>query len=130
MTAIPLRAIETVGENKSDATFDDLWTLYPRRVAKRDAERAWNRLTADEKVAALSALVKWRRVWLARGEIQYVPHAATWLNGARWDDELPEQAQMGPQHASHVAATMLEQAERGAMPQEVRDLLTKLKARR
>lgn len=127
MSITPLRAIE----NTSDAaTFEDFWLMYPKRVARRDAEKAWARVSPEERVAALVALVKWRRVWLARGEIQYVPHAATWLNGARWDDELPEQAQMGPQHASHVAATMPEQAERGAMPQEVRDLLTKLKARR
>lgn len=127
MSITPLRAIE----NTSDAaTFDDFWLMYPKRMARRDAEKAWARVSPEERVAALVALVKWRRVWLARGEIQYVPHAATWLNGARWDDELPEQAQMGPQHASHVAATMPEQAERGAMPQEVRDLLTKLKARR
>lgn len=127
MSITPLRAIE----NASDpATFDDFWLMYPKRVARRDAEKAWARIGPDERVAALVALVKWRKVWLARGEIQYVPHAATWLNGARWEDELPEQAQMGPQHASHVAATMPEQAERGAMPQEVRDLLTKLKARR
>ena len=124
MSITPLRAIE----NTSDAaTFEDFWLMYPKRVARRDAEKAWARVGHEERVAALVALVKWRRVWLARGEIQYVPHAATWLNGARWEDELPEQAQMGPQHASHVAATMPEQAERGAMPQEVRDLLAKLK---
>lgn len=124
MSITPLRAIE----NSSDpATFDDFWLMYPKRMARRDAEKAWARIGPDERVAALVALVKWRKVWLARGEIQYVPHAATWLNGARWEDELPEQAQMGPQHASHVAATMPEPAERGAMPQEVRDLLAKLK---
>ncbi len=126
MSITPLRAIE----NASDpATFDDFWLMYPKRVARRDAEKAWARIGPDERVAALVALVKWRRVWLARGEIQYVPHAATWLNGARWEDELPQDI-AAPQHASHVAATMPEQAERGAMPQEVRDLLTKLKARR
>lgn len=123
MSITPLRAIE----NASDpATFDDFWLMYPKRVARRDAEKAWARIGPDERVAALVALVKWRRVWLARGEIQYVPHAATWLNGARWEDELPQDI-AAPQHASHVVAAIPDAPDRGNMPQEVKDLLAKLR---
>lgn len=121
-----LRAIENMGRPEENAaTFDDFWTLYPKRMAKRDAEKAWARISTADRMDALVALVKWRRVWLARGEMQYVPHPATWLNGARWEDELPVDA--APAHASHVAAVPTEQKERGEMPQEVRDLLAKLR---
>lgn len=27
---------------------------------------------------------------------QYIPHAATWLNGKRWEDELPQPVSAAP----------------------------------
>lgn len=69
--------------------FGDFWLLWPKRVARKDAERAWARLTDAQKMQAIIALVDWRSCWLARNEMDYVPHAATWLNGERWEDELP-----------------------------------------
>ena len=66
--------------------FDLFWSLYPRKVAKGAARRAWTaavrRTTADRIVAVL-------RVYpfdLSRPK--YIPHPATWLNGERYDDDL------------------------------------------
>lgn len=78
--------------------FADFWAAWPRRVGKRDAEKAWARLRPQEKAAAIEALPKHVDYWNASGtERQYIPHPATWLNGARWDDEIempkPKQAQ-------------------------------------
>lgn len=123
--------LQAVPKDSSDkavsdwATFEAFWTLYPRRVAKRDAEKAWAKLTSGERGDALVALVKWRRVWLARGDMQFVPHPATWLNGARWEDELPDDAI--PAHASHVVAKPPESPERGEMPEAVRAVFEKIK---
>ncbi len=72
-----------------EPTFDDFWLLYPRHIARKDASRAWTRLRPEDQVAALVALVLWRKIWLKRGELDYVPHAATWLNAERWTDEPP-----------------------------------------
>src|SRR5574343_1375842 len=105
-------------------TFDDFWTLYPKRVARKDAVKAWTRMTLADRVDALVALVDWRRVWLARGEMEYVPHPATWLNGERWTDELP--VDCAPRHASHAPAKPQDDAPRGAMPESVRLALAKV----
>jgi len=71
--------------------FDDFWAAWPKREAKKDARRAWDKLTAANKAAALAALpahvARWRREGRARN---HIPHPATWLNGERWDDELGE----------------------------------------
>ena len=114
-------------QNES-AAFDDFWTLYPKRVARLDAVKAWAKLSDAERMDALVALVKWRRVWLARDEMQFVPHAATWLRGARWEDELPSDST--PLHASHVATSLPPLPERGEMPAEVRAALAKLRGRK
>ena len=80
-------AIETQREDEW-ITWENFWTLWPRRVARKEAEKAWRRLSPTEQGEALKALPEWRRVW-AMKDTQYIPHPATWLNGARWEDELP-----------------------------------------
>lgn len=66
--------------------FNDFWAIYPKKVAKKDAEKAWNRLNAAQKITALEALPAHTRRWT---DPQFMPHAATWLNGERFDDVLP-----------------------------------------
>ncbi len=131
MSAIPLRAVENssgpannAGEN-SVATFDDFWTLYPKRIARKEAERQWNRLSEANKVEALTALLGWRKVWLARGELQYTPNAGTWLHQERWTDELPADAL--PRSAAHAPAVLPADVPRGQMPDEVKAMLAKLR---
>lgn len=87
--------------------FAAFWAAWPRRVGKRDAEKAWAKLRPQEKIAAVEVLPKHVEYWAASGrEREYIPHPATWLNGARWDDEIempkPKQAR-GPQ-AEQTAA--------------------------
>jgi hypothetical protein len=107
--------------------FEDFWTLYPRRLAKKDAVKAWTRMSHKARVDALTALVDWRRVWLARGEIEFIPHPATWLNGERWEDELP--TNNTPTHASHVPAKPHLESERGEMPASVRDAIARIRGK-
>ena len=72
--------------------FSRFWKLYPRKVGKANAEKAWSKLKVDadlfERMA--SALAAWAGSpdWTKDGG-QFIPHPATWLNGKRWNDELP-----------------------------------------
>lgn len=69
--------------------FDAFWALYPRKVAKADARKAWVRKKPDQQAAAIGALPDHVRYWAATGtESQYIPHPATWLNGERYEDVL------------------------------------------
>lgn len=67
-------------------TFDDFWKLYPRRVAKKDAMRAWGRLTEDEQARAIVGVQRYARSRVGQ-DPRYTLHPATYLNGARFDDE-------------------------------------------
>jgi hypothetical protein len=72
--------------------FGIFWAVYPKRVAKKDAERAWKRMTSEQRVAAMDALPKHIARW---SDPEFIPYPASWLNGARWEDELPEQQKKG-----------------------------------
>jgi hypothetical protein len=75
--------------------FELFWSAYPRRICKakaRDAfAKALKKTTLDEILTAL----EWQREtasWQERdadGVLRWVPHASSWLNGERWDDERP-----------------------------------------
>lgn len=69
--------------------FEQFWTLYPRRVAKKDALKAWNKLSDVEQTKAMHVIRSHVRQWeIEQREFHRIPHGATWLNGARFDDEL------------------------------------------
>lgn len=69
--------------------FAEFWSLYPRRVAKKDAERAWIRMTSEHRFAAIQSLPIHIRYWEAAGTSkEFLPYPASWLNGHRWEDEL------------------------------------------
>ena len=77
----------TVGEKTATSDFDVFWGRYPRKVGKAKALKVWLRLSRADRDAALGALdahvVQWRGK-----ELTFVPHATSWLNGRRWEDEL------------------------------------------
>lgn len=69
--------------------FNKFWNLYPRKVAKKDAEKAFNRLKPEDREAALKAIPLHVEYWsLKETDKDFIPHPATWLNGARFEDEL------------------------------------------
>lgn len=71
--------------------FEDFWSQYPRRVAKRVAEKAWSRLSPAEQKAAIEALPEHVRYWRQTDRsAELIPHPSTWLNQGRWEDELPQ----------------------------------------
>jgi len=78
----------------TSAAFDAFWSLYPRKVSKPAAVRAWNGLNLTQQRKATAVIPQWTKAW-GNEAIRFVPHAATWLNGHRFDDAVemavPEQ---------------------------------------
>jgi len=69
--------------------FDDFYKMYPRKVAKKHAQKMWARLTHQQQQAALEALPKHIKLWNAEGrDTTYIPHPGSWLGGERFDDEV------------------------------------------
>ncbi len=70
-------------------SFQDFYSLYPRKMARKDAERAWNRLTPTQQKECLKALPNYLKYWkIKETQKDYIPYPATFLNQERWTDEL------------------------------------------
>ena len=66
-------------EKPTDTEFDKFWNLYPKRIAKADALRAWNKAIKRKSPDDLLKLTK----LYAEGklpEMTYIPYPASWLN--------------------------------------------------
>ena len=69
--------------------FDVFWAVYPRRLAKKDAEKAWRKIPAHIQSDVIQALKRHVQAWQQKGvEKQFIPYPASWLNGERWYDEV------------------------------------------
>lgn len=69
--------------------FDEFWMLYPRKVAKASAKKAWKKLTETQQLEAAKAIENHCQYWKAKETaLEFIPHAATWINQERWEDEL------------------------------------------
>ncbi|MCG6574896.1 hypothetical protein EGM97_09275 [Pseudomonas sp. AF32] len=75
--------------------FPKFWKLYPRKVGKDKAEKAWSKLKVTQELFDLMVAALAKQVltpdWL-KDKGQYIPHPSTWLNGKRWEDEIPDVA--------------------------------------
>jgi hypothetical protein len=79
----------TAPEPKMGETFAAFWAEYPRKVGKEQARKSYERHARQVGHAVIMAGLEaandeWRR---KRTRREYIPHPATWLNRAGWEDE-------------------------------------------
>jgi predicted transcriptional regulator len=69
----------TKTKEKHLEAFETFWLLYPKRIAKADALKAWNKAikkkTADELIALTKAYSESKLP-----DMTYIPYPASWLN--------------------------------------------------
>jgi hypothetical protein len=72
-------------QENTDTGFEKFWELYPKRINKTQALKAWKQAIKRKPVDELLALTK----AYSEGklpEVTFIPHASTWLNNDRWED--------------------------------------------
>ena len=76
--------------DEGDYYFDQLWSLYPRKIGKGQARKAFK--AASKKIDFYDLLPKLMDYvnTLEGKDKQFMPHLATWLNGERWTDEVEQ----------------------------------------
>ena len=67
--------------------FNAFWSIYPRRIAKVDAEKAARKIKESEWPIVMEGLRKYIKAWAGK-EKQFIPHPATFLNKRRFEDEI------------------------------------------
>lgn len=79
-------------QKSADAQFDLFWSVYPRHTNKDAARKAFAKIKPDEELmqTMLSSIEKQKKSaqW-ENDNGRFIPHPATWLNGKRWEDEMP-----------------------------------------
>lgn len=78
-----------------DDSFHTFWDAYPKKVNKQRAYEVFKRLKVTPELLgkmlyALNAQ-KQGRQW-RESDGRFIPHASTWLNGRRWEDDPAEYA--------------------------------------
>lgn len=76
-------------QKEAEAMFEEFWAVYPRKVNKVNAFKAFKKVCKDRKMLEklIDAVEKHKKTeqWKTT---KLIPHASTWLNGQRWEDDL------------------------------------------
>lgn len=90
-TSSSLRSDVSVVERDS---FNRFYDLYPRKVGRAAAEKAWHKIWQEHGDAITEKIIDAINKQVIAGHLRldenkkYCPHPATWLNQGRWDDEI------------------------------------------
>jgi hypothetical protein len=77
-----------VSADAADAGFDEFWAVYPRKVAKLAAQKAYDKaIEAGASAAALIAGAKRYAIEREGQDPRYSKHPSTWLHAGCWQDE-------------------------------------------
>lgn len=79
--------VNTPSSADADGAFNEWWALYPRKVGKAEARKAWTKAVKASSVTAVQAGLKAQLPTIKASEERFRPHPATWLNQGRWEDE-------------------------------------------
>lgn len=76
----------------TETAFDEFWAVYPKKVGKKDAFKAFQKVPVSERPLLVPAVERQKqsRQWQKDGG-QFIPNPSTWLNQGRWLDEEVEQ---------------------------------------
>lgn len=99
---------EKTVQTPAPSLFDDFWAAYPKKKAKDDARKAWDKRRPD---AALTQVIlralheqSQSREWRQESG-RYIPFPATWLNRGQWTDsavvEAKPEVQRYEWHCTH-----------------------------
>jgi hypothetical protein len=73
------RTLKETLTKQADESFETFWNLYPKKVAKADALKAWKQVlkkkTADEMIGITKAYSESKLP-----DMTYIPYPASWLN--------------------------------------------------
>lgn len=92
LTTSTSKASTPAADAAIEMQFEAWWKLYPRKIGKGQARKAFKTALSKTDADTLNAGVKSYVESVAGKDQQYIAHPATWLNGERWDDEPTPEA--------------------------------------
>jgi hypothetical protein len=94
-------------ENNINNLFEHFWQIYPRKIAKGAAKKAF--VKAVKKVDAVEIISKAVQYSEKSDlpEMQFIPHPSTWLNQERWTDDMSAN---GQKNSTTIASDILQRS--------------------
>ena len=85
--ADPMQEKESETENINAHEFAEFWSVYPRKVARADALKAWKSTArVRPELSVLVAAVEAAKAgWV---DPKFIPYPASWLRAHRWTDSV------------------------------------------
>lgn len=79
----------TTNKEVKEKNFAMFWKAYPRKINKANALKTFNKIDVKLFDTIMIALENHKKCeqW-TKDNGKYIPHASTWLNAKRWEDEL------------------------------------------
>jgi len=88
----------------SSAEFENFWSVYPRKINRAVALKAFEKATRKTEADLIITAV---RGYKFADDEQFIPHPATWINQERWVDGTPTSVR--PQVTEAEKAVFLEE---------------------
>lgn len=86
--------------------FESFWAMYPRKISKLKSKEKYLKILKSNKtpekihITILEGLKRHLPIW-EKTETKFIPHATTWLNGERWNDDVNEKIQSKPKRQNY-----------------------------
>ena len=92
-----------------DCRFDEFYSAYPRKAGKQAAKKAWDKL--NPSTSLINQIIQDVRsrvqqgAWCTGDGKGFIPHPSTYLNQARWEDEIIPRPDFKPSAEQLAART-------------------------
>ncbi len=83
------------GKGPDPPGFAEFWEAWPVKENRKPAVRAWRKISPDAALVAVIVAAVQRHKQSDRWRRGIIPHASTWLNEERWNDQPPDQIPNG-----------------------------------
>lgn len=96
---------QPIAPKQQQAAFAAFWDAVPHKIGKAAAEKAWRKLTPQDRVSARDNARAFY-MWFSKTYPTASPvHPSTYLNGRRWEDEpiRPRTASTGAMDSLRLA---------------------------
>ena len=84
---------DSVNDNESDIInnldFDSIWNMYLKVGNKKKSQELYNKQTKAKKELIRNHIPLYIKNHIDNDKKDFIPHLTTYLNGERWNDELP-----------------------------------------
>jgi len=89
--ASPAPGLTAVAAVPASGGVEEFWSLWPRKHGITKTEAEWEKLTADQRSAAIAAAPIWSEHYRRHAvEKKWIPEPANWLRMKRWLEDVPE----------------------------------------